>query len=368
MKTILIKLIWIIFLGGIHCLQAQSLKPFLGPDLVHMGLMDWGYKVVIPAQYFSINPASPYGGNNLGFWVINEKHQHGLLNQQGKEIIPARYDTLKAWSGTAKNWNTAPLILFAKNQQWGAIDPKSGKIIFPPQFKKIYNADQGVAVVKGKNDLKGLIKINGKVLVKPGFKEIWWESEGMRVVQDPQGKYGFMNAQGKLAIPCRYRRARSFKKGFARVAIGKQWYYINRYGTLVTKTRPPEEFPPEEKIDLLKLPNELARPHFNGLRGKYEVMWNKKDLQHNLLTYAKEYMHMPRAARQKKLEGEVTIQFVVSEKGRLYHTKVLKEPGYGLGKQAVYLLKRLRKWLPARFSGRKVASLNVINIPYSYQW
>lgn len=368
MKTVLIKFIWVLFWGSISGLQAQSLKPFLGPDHEHLGLMNRGYEVVVPAQYRSINAVSYYRANKLGFWVINEKHQHGLLNKQGKESIPARYDALKIWGGTAKTWDNTPLILFAKDELWGAINPESGKVIFEPQFKKIHRADEGVAVVKGKNDLKGLVKTNGDIIVAPGFREIWWESEGMRVVQDPQGKFGFMNTQGKLVISCRYRSARSFRKGFARVAIGKQWYYINRYGTLVTKTRPPEEFPPEEKIEILRIPNEFARPRFNGLRGKYEFIWNKKDLQRNLLTYVKEYIHIPRDVRQKKIEGEITIQFAVSEEGRLYHIKVLKEPGYGLGKQAVYLLRHLRKWVPARFDGRTIASLNVINIPYSYQW
>ena len=144
MRTGLIKFIGIIFLSCINGLQAQSLRSFLGPDVAHMGLMDWGYEVVVPAQYRSIRPVGMYRAAGLGFWVTNEKDQQGLLDSKGKEIIPVKYDKLHFWSGSAKNWKTAPLVLFAKNQLWGAINPKNGEVIVQPQFKKIYGVDKGL--------------------------------------------------------------------------------------------------------------------------------------------------------------------------------------------------------------------------------
>ncbi|OJJ16187.1 hypothetical protein BKI52_36085 [marine bacterium AO1-C] len=354
MKTIIINLICVICLGVVGDSQAQPLQPFLGSNATHFGLMNNDYEVVVPAQYTFLLP------KDYGFWVQKGPKKQGVLSSEGKEIIPLKYDRIERWSGKS-------LVKVANGGLWGVANTQNGQVIFKPQFKQIYWAYQETAIVKGVNGLEGIIKTNGEILVKPAYQDIWGESDGFRVVQNQQGKYGFLNTQGKLVIACKYDKARGFRDKFAKVAIGKQWYYINRYGVLVNKaTPPPWEGPPEEPTEPV-YEREIAYPNFKGLRGNYKSVWSKQDLQQNFLTYAKNYMRASRAAQQEKLEGVITLQFVVSEKGRLYHIKVLKGLADGFDKEAIRLLKRLGKWSPARFSSRKIASLQVINIPCVYK-
>src|SRR5690606_16727733 len=48
----------------------------------------------------------------------------------------------------------------------------------------------------------------------------------------------------------------------------------------------------------------------------------------------------------------VMIQFVVDTDGSISEIKVLNDPGYGLGEEAIRVIKKSRKWQPAIQDGR----------------
>ena len=54
------------------------------------------------------------------------------------------------------------------------------------------------------------------------------------------------------------------------------------------------------------------------------------------------------------LKGKVTVSFVVEKDGSLTDIKVLKDVGYGSGKEAERVLRKSPKWTPAEQNGRKV--------------
>ncbi|WP_426667635.1 M56 family metallopeptidase [Mucilaginibacter sp. McL0603] len=62
----------------------------------------------------------------------------------------------------------------------------------------------------------------------------------------------------------------------------------------------------------------------------------------------------PAEMRQKKIEGKVFISFIVEEDGSLSNIKILKEPGYGSGKEAARVLGMSPKWVPGMQKNQKV--------------
>jgi len=54
------------------------------------------------------------------------------------------------------------------------------------------------------------------------------------------------------------------------------------------------------------------------------------------------------------LKGKVTVSFVVEKDGSLTDIKVLKDIGYGSGKEAERVMRKSPKWTPAEQNGRKV--------------
>lgn len=57
---------------------------------------------------------------------------------------------------------------------------------------------------------------------------------------------------------------------------------------------------------------------------------------------------------EEGLKGKVYVSFVVEKNGELTDIKVLRDIGYGTGKEAIRVLKSCPKWTPAEQNGKKV--------------
>jgi protein TonB len=56
----------------------------------------------------------------------------------------------------------------------------------------------------------------------------------------------------------------------------------------------------------------------------------------------------------KKLNGKVYVTFVIEKDGSLTALKVLRDIGYGTGKEAIRVLELSPKWIPGEQNGQKV--------------
>ena len=62
----------------------------------------------------------------------------------------------------------------------------------------------------------------------------------------------------------------------------------------------------------------------------------------------------------------VSVSFVIEKDGSMTDIKVLKDPGYGLGAEAIRVLKSLKtKWSPGMFEGKAVRTS--YNLPITIQ-
>jgi TonB family protein len=73
----------------------------------------------------------------------------------------------------------------------------------------------------------------------------------------------------------------------------------------------------------------------------------------------------PALMRQKKVEGTVVISFIVEKDGSLSSLKVLREPGYGSGKETIRVLSTSPKWEPGVQKGKKVRVQYTIPINFT---
>lgn len=64
---------------------------------------------------------------------------------------------------------------------------------------------------------------------------------------------------------------------------------------------------------------------------------------------------------------KVMLQFVVEKDGSFTDIKILRDPGYGAGKEAMRVLKSMPKWTPAEQNGRKVRSQFTLPITINVQ-
>lgn len=82
-------------------------------------------------------------------------------------------------------------------------------------------------------------------------------------------------------------------------------------------------------------------------------------------TFLQQNIKYPAQMREKKVEGKVFIGFIVEKDGSLSGLKILREPGYGSGKEAVRVLSLSPKWEPGIQNGRKVRVQYTLPITFS---
>ncbi len=70
-----------------------------------------------------------------------------------------------------------------------------------------------------------------------------------------------------------------------------------------------------------------------------------------------ENFKIPSEAEKNKVSGKLYLQFIVEKEGTLSEIKVLKDLGYGLGNEAIRLLKLSKNWTPGSINGKPVRVL-----------
>jgi hypothetical protein len=118
----------------------------------------------------------------------------GILNQDGKEILPVEYDCIVALDTKSR---TLPYYKVCKNGLWGIVNIK-GEIEVPIEYEAIGN-----------------------------FHEVG-EKENALVLK--KGKYGVINAQGKFFIPCQYNYLTRFDDTHFLFLENKIYHSVNLQG------------------------------------------------------------------------------------------------------------------------------------------
>ncbi len=73
-----------------------------------------------------------------------------------------------------------------------------------------------------------------------------------------------------------------------------------------------------------------------------------------LVKFLQANLRYPALAKENGIQGKVFVQFVVQKDGNLDDMKVLREPGSGLGDEALRVLAESPKWIPGAQNGRPV--------------
>jgi len=83
-----------------------------------------------------------------------------------------------------------------------------------------------------------------------------------------------------------------------------------------------------------------------------------------MFKYIADNINYPKEALKHKIEGRVTIQFVIDEEGNVVDAKVLKGIGYGCDEEALRVVNSMPKWKPGKQRGDNVRVRFVLPIRF----
>jgi len=76
-------------------------------------------------------------------------------------------------------------------------------------------------------------------------------------------------------------------------------------------------------------------------------------------------IHYPTVAKENNIQGRVYVQFIVERDGSLTDIKVMREPGSGLGDEAIRVLKISPHWKPGIQNGKPVRVQYTVPVNFS---
>lgn len=76
----------------------------------------------------------------------------------------------------------------------------------------------------------------------------------------------------------------------------------------------------------------------------------------------------PEAAVRKRVTGRVFVEFIISTKGKVTNSRVLRSSGNkDLDAEALRVVSELPRWKPGRLKGEKVATKYVLPVTFSFR-
>ena len=73
-----------------------------------------------------------------------------------------------------------------------------------------------------------------------------------------------------------------------------------------------------------------------------------------MFKFIKESIRYPEAAKTAGEEGRAVVSFVIDKKGKITDAKVVRDPGFGMGEEALRVINSFPDWIPGTQDGKKV--------------
>jgi len=87
--------------------------------------------------------------------------------------------------------------------------------------------------------------------------------------------------------------------------------------------------------------------------------------QEGLIKFLKHNLKYPNKAIKANAEGTVYVSLVVKADGRVSEVHVQRDNvGYGCGKEAVRVVKKMKKWTPGKIQGKEVSVQYVLPVKF----
>ena len=190
-----------------------------------------------------------------GLLPVQRSNKVGYLNMQGREVVPAMYDTLADNQGWARPVSDGRIVV-KKDGKYGVVNTANKTIVpFSAAISDIDDYQNGRARVRKDRAVSWLDK-NGKTTSgsdnanneQPPARSSAANTSALRQPAAPNrfttlqprqqdGKWGYVDDDNVTMITYSFDEARPFSDGLAGVRIGKDWGFVNLGGELVIPFR-----------------------------------------------------------------------------------------------------------------------------------
>lgn len=159
-----------------------------------------------------------------------------------------------------------------------------------------------------------------------------------------------------LAFSCGVRKAQTAQTKVQPAPAPK----VEPHENILEEPPAPAAVPPpamDEKAEIFVVVEDM--PRFPGCEETSGSSSDKRQCANKLmLEYIYANIQYPEQAKKEGKEGTCIVSFIVSKSGRIKNAKVLRDPGAGLGEEALRIVNSMNEndilWIPGKQRGRPV--------------
>lgn len=159
--------------------------------------------------------------------LILMNHQVGLINADGKEVLPLKYGEI--------NFTNDGQVWAMKEGRWGMLD-QFGKKMTPFKYDEspyaqteIEGPDSVVLIRVEANSKYGFINLKGEEVIETIYENLFDFSQNLIAMQ-LEGKWGFLDFKGKVVVPFIYDKVQPFSDGISQVELSGESFTIDLTG------------------------------------------------------------------------------------------------------------------------------------------
>lgn len=183
----------------------------------------WGYVAADGSMTVNYKyDEAGYFSNGLA--LVKKGDKLGMVNEQGKEVIPVKYDIIETHNPqvfrVATGGKHKDGVVF--DEKYGFID-RNGKELLKPEYDEIGYFNRGIAYVKkGANygfitdDIKVVIPCKYAAVGSFNSNGVTWVNSGGKFAKGSSkvegGKFGILDREGKVVVPVKYKALGYFSK------------------------------------------------------------------------------------------------------------------------------------------------------------
>ena len=149
-----------------------------------------------------------------GFAVVKNNDMYGIIDTQGKEVIPCKYQYDEYTRMEIEEFGDYGVVRIKKNGKWGLLN-KKGELIVPANYDIISAFEDGLSLVN-KGKFWGAINPAGEFdldmcLISAIHKSFSGGRLGIKQKINGKSKYGYIDHKGEVVIPCMFDNVYRFK-------------------------------------------------------------------------------------------------------------------------------------------------------------
>ena len=155
---------------------------------------------------------------------FHKNGKFGLMNQDFKELIPAKYNQTSFWN--------KGILIAETGGKWGAVD-RTDKVVIPFEYSSLGFMDDAGWIMASKSNGSGYIDQSGEILIPLKFYNLFPFEENMaKFLDQPSGNYGLMNRTGKIILAPKYSDIQGFKNG---ISVVSNYTYVKDGETIIKR-------------------------------------------------------------------------------------------------------------------------------------